>query len=992
MAERRYKSANIATQTDTFGAWVDRTNQLVYDLSEIVVTAQQNTVGGATSGNVVITSNLYNEDTSAWVNSTGGILQSNTVAVFNYLRGGNVQVANTLYVSSNSNLSNGTVNIASNATVNSVTVKGSFVDLQTTNVHANGTLLEVSSNVHINSSSSNVSVNATVMHVSGTTLDLNSNVDIDNTTLTLDSDNVTVTANDITLKSNSTISVIDINGDGTSSSVTLAGNLVTVDSDESQFNANVTFGSANDDTVSFVSEVDTDVNPVSNELSLGLSDARWHLKANTVDASSTLNVDGNTTLNADVTLGNAGTDSVDFQAKVSSDIIAEANTQTLGAADARWHLKANTIDASSTLGVTGVATFSDDIDAADNKEANVYNLIVRNDADVTGTLDVTGVTHLKSTANVDGLLRAKSGSITTGQANVGTKLLVGTSHVNTTAFAVGNSTVNTEITSAEIQTDGQLSVTGNSTLSGNVTTEDNLSVAKVLSSGNVNITGYVNASSHGVIGGNLTVTGSGDIGTTLDVGGNATFDTKITAGNVVIDQSKISVGNSTVNAVIHSNGTILTYGSFSGVGGTFSGGVGVTGALSTANTFSATGDSTFSGNVGISNSLNVTKNGVFTGNVTVNGSTANINANLDVNGLADISGKATIGGNVVVSGDIDAANNKEANVYNLRVRNQYTSNLVHTGTNANLVSGELYITDTGMTAAPNTTFSNNVTIVGDLEVQGTTSLASNNALALNVATMTTLSVSSNATLDGQTTIGDGSGTENLFVYSPVGNSTVGFIPNGNTVPLGNTSNRWVLNANTGNFSGTLASGNVTVSGFINTSSSANVSGTIRVGGAATLSNTLNITGAMTTSGGINPTSNSSGQNLGGTGKRWVFYANTINTSGLITGGAGASITGTANASVGMNVGANVNLTTQKISVGNATVNAVITDGGNIDMDGTLDVLKASSFSNTMAVTGSATFSSTANVVGDFSIHGDIKDEGGNAFRVYYANGDVAWPA
>ena len=49
MAERRYKSANIATQTDTFGAWVDRTNQLVFDLSEIIVTAQQNTTGGATS-------------------------------------------------------------------------------------------------------------------------------------------------------------------------------------------------------------------------------------------------------------------------------------------------------------------------------------------------------------------------------------------------------------------------------------------------------------------------------------------------------------------------------------------------------------------------------------------------------------------------------------------------------------------------------------------------------------------------------------------------------------------------------------------------------------------------------------------------------------------------------------------------------------------------------------------------------------------------------
>lgn len=87
MAERKYKSANIATQTDTFGAWVDRTNQIVFDLSETVVTAQQNTVGGSTSGNVVITSNVYNQDTQAWVNSTGGILQSNTIAVYNDLRG-----------------------------------------------------------------------------------------------------------------------------------------------------------------------------------------------------------------------------------------------------------------------------------------------------------------------------------------------------------------------------------------------------------------------------------------------------------------------------------------------------------------------------------------------------------------------------------------------------------------------------------------------------------------------------------------------------------------------------------------------------------------------------------------------------------------------------------------------------------------------------------------------------------------------------------------
>lgn len=134
-----------------------------------------------------------------------------------------------MYVTSNSNLSNGTVDITSNATVNSVTVKGSFVELQTVNVFANGTLLQVSSNVHINSTSGNTSINSTAMHVSGTTLDINSTtVDMDGTTLTADYDNTTITANDITLKANSTISAIDINNDGTSTSVTLAGNLITV--------------------------------------------------------------------------------------------------------------------------------------------------------------------------------------------------------------------------------------------------------------------------------------------------------------------------------------------------------------------------------------------------------------------------------------------------------------------------------------------------------------------------------------------------------------------------------------------------------------------------------------------------------------------------------------------------------------------------------------------------------------------------------------------
>ena len=92
-----------------------------------------------------------------------------------------------------------------------------------------------------------------------------------------------------------------------------------------------------------------------------------------------------------------------------------------------------------------------------------------------------------------------------------------------------------------------------------------------------------------------------------------------------------------------------------------------------------------------------------------------------------------------------------------------------------------------------------------------------------------------------------------------------------------------------------------------------------------------------------------------------------------------------------NVGANVNLSTTKISVGTSSVNTAITSSG-IDTDGTLAVLEASTLANTLSVAGATTMSSSANVVGDLSVHSDLKDEEGNAFRVYYANGDVAWPA
>ena len=869
MAERRYKSANIATQTDTFGAWVDRTNQLVFDLSEIIVTAQQNTTGGATSGNVVITSNVYNEDTQAWINSTGGVFQSNTVAVFNHLRGGTVQVANTLYVTSNSDLSNGTVAIQSSATVNSVTVKGSFVDLQTTNTFVNGSLLQVKSDVHINSTSTNTSINSTATHIDGNLLDINStNIDMDGTTVDMLYDGVTITANDQSFKSNSTITVIDINGDGTSSSVTLSGNLVTVDSDESQFNANVTFGSANDDTVSFVSEVDTGINPVSNALALGLSDARWHLKANTIDASSTLNVAGQTDLNGDINLGNANSDTLSVVAEIDTSVVPTANAKALGLTDARWDLLAEDVNASNTLTVSGNSSL-------------VGNTTVTGKIVGSNTIAITGAATLSNTLTV-------TGKSTLSTVNVSSTVQVnGAADFNNTADFAGNVNFQDSITVADNSTFTKTLAAGNTTVTGFVNVSGNIKGASA------NVSGHANLNTLGVTGAadldsTLNVDGATNLGVAntsgllgaeggLVVTGQANVSSKLKVGNVVATPARLTVGNGTTNAIIYSNGSIDSDGSFTGVGGTFSGGIGVTLASTFANTLGVTGKATFVSNVDVSQSVNITK-------------IANVAGNTAIGGKLDVTGVTTL------ADDLDVANNKEANVYNLKVRNAITSALVQTGATANIVSGQLYINATGFTVTPNSTFQDDVTVVGDFTVQGSTSLATDQVLALNVSTMNSLDVSANATLDGLVTIGDGSGTESLTVYSPVGNSTVGFIPAaGNNVPLGNTTNRWhnafftninasgaldvdntadfqgnvnfqdsITVADNSTFSKTLASGNTTVTGFINVSSTSQLDGLVTVGG------------------GVKPTSNSAGTALGSGTQRFVLSANTGNFSGNIT--------------------------------------------------------------------------------------------------------------
>jgi hypothetical protein len=137
------------------------------------------------------------------------------------------------------------------------------------------------------------------------------------------------------------------------------------------------------------------------------------------------------------------------------------------------------------------------------------------------------------------------------------------------------------------------------------------------------------------------------------------------------------------------------------------------------------------------------------------------------------------------------------------------------------------------------------------------------------------------------------------------------------------------------------------------------SNTLAVTGAGTFSNTLGVTGAGT-------------------------FSNTLTVTGLSTLNGNVN-TPTANASVDMNVGANVNLTTSRINVGNSTVNTFITSTA-VETDGTLTVLGATTLSNTLSVTGTSTFGNAVTIQTDHVIqvvaNADLGATTGTALLIY----------
>ena len=366
---------------------------------------------------------------------------------------------------------------------------------------------------------------------------------------------------------------------------------------------------------------------------------------------------------------------------------------------------------------------------------------------------------------------------------------------------------------------------------------------------------------------------------------------------------------------------------------------------------------------------------------------ATANSKLKLDYGFDAYGTSNVTGDLVVSGVLT------------------TSSLTLSGGGGGLTLAGDLIPDQDLRSLGNTTYrwnltGNQATLDGSLDVDGITTLYGTlnaNTIATGNTTITGFANVSTSVNSALLTVGTDfsanttglfhTGTVNASSFTTSNSSTTGIVranttgvyPSSNTVgtALGSTTRRWVINANTGNFSGlvtvsgnTTLSGNATLSGTLQTiSGNSNFdSGVLfvdsinnRVGiNSTTPLVSLDVVGSANVSQGVNSSSynvgvdfiaNSTGvYHTGGVdASRYTistfFSANssflesvgsanlTSATSSLRIGTVSVNTfanstvieTGTGNFEVGASVGSNVNLNTTSLVIGNGTFFSSVTD-------------------------------------------------------------------
>ena len=401
--------------TDSFGGWINKTNQIVYDMATVVVTvagvAQPNTTNGAqTSGNAHIQ----------------GILSSNTLIATNALRGGSVSAANTLIITSNANFTstNGTVDVTSSINMFTVDANNAVVSsnvvfdggatkiflIDTANTVVNTGSFYAKSNTYL--SGTNTYITSTELRSTSNTIITGSRIDIDGTTFDVTSNSIFTAAS---LNAN-----VDVMTIGFSAADALNVNAI------SDFNANVNI------------------------------DGILTQTANVVFSGALVNI---TSVNT--AIGDAGTDKLnvnaasDFNANVNIDgILTQTANAVFSGAQVNVTVQANTAslmvrDLTATR-IPFVGTDGEIVDSANlvfttsnNTLSVTGNLGTSGSANIAGTFEVNGTTNLKANTDIRDDLTVHGDLFVLGATSItGSQTLTVNNSTSTTSTVTSSFTVN----------------------------------------------------------------------------------------------------------------------------------------------------------------------------------------------------------------------------------------------------------------------------------------------------------------------------------------------------------------------------------------------------------------------------------------------------------------------------------------------------------------------------------------------------------------------
>ena len=680
--------------------------------------------------------------------------------------------------STNTTIASGELNITSNVNIDSA-----LIDINA------GVFTATPSSINIDPSATTLTSNAGT-NIFNTPVDINANIDVDNTltdftSTTFNVSGTTALVDSVTTNIHGT--TLDVNSNTSIEAATLVVGANSTFNGDIDATANVQIGNANSDLF----------NVSSNTV---LNDKLTVVKA--ADLKSTLNVDGATTLNGAVTLGNATGDDLTFTGYAATGITPKANgTLSIGTAALRFDANLddvsiddlNVIDSATVLG-TGHFGNNFAVNTAftigfGGAASNTKTITIGAAADSNNRVIIKGLVG-NSTVGVLPLANGVSLGNTTHQWDV-----VGRKGNFSNTVAAGNTTVTGFMKASGEVEGGSLDINGVADISG-----------KLDLHAGANVAGAINHTS-----GILTVTGATALNGGLTMDTNK-FTVADTSGNVGTAGTLAVAGNTTITSAQQANATVAA--------------LKVTGGILALKDIKTAANGNF-GYVNITSNLDVDVNANIDGNLVVDGTTTLGDAIGDTIKLTgQVFGNSTVGiipsanggsigtntkrwklntttinasGDVTASSDVDITG--EANTGTLIVRSTSTLlgavNFGNSTINANLSAN-----------STQSLFAVDKVVVEDFTASGSVSLPSNTVLNLATANTADLSVTNSAVFStgANTTVsfGDGNGRATITFANAVFDSTFG-PANTNINDIGSAALSW----RTGYFDTSLVVGNTT---------------------------------------------------------------------------------------------------------------------------------------------------------------------------------------